>query len=64
MRRFTQGHLCRPGDRLDRAWDDPVDAICNSTLYARAPVVILLHNAQPDGMRPGLRYQDRSRGKQ
>jgi acetyl esterase/lipase len=45
------GHLCRPGTRLDpaihvtkltpptfllQAWDDPVDPICNSTLYARA----------------------------
>lgn len=45
------GHLCRDGDRLDpsikvtgrtpptflvQAWDDPVDPICNSTLYARA----------------------------
>jgi acetyl esterase/lipase len=45
------GHLCRPGIKLDpdihvtketpptflaQAWDDPVDEICNSTLYARA----------------------------
>jgi acetyl esterase/lipase len=45
------GHLCRPGARLDpgihvtkrtpptfllQAWDDPVDEICNSTVYARA----------------------------
>lgn len=45
------GHLCRPGAKLDpgihvtkrtpptfllQAWDDPVDEICNSTLYARA----------------------------
>lgn len=45
------GHLCRPGTKLDpgirvtkrtpptfllQAWDDPVDEICNSTLYARA----------------------------
>jgi acetyl esterase/lipase len=45
------GHLCRSGATLDRsihvtkqtpptfllqAWDDPVDEICNSTLYARA----------------------------
>lgn len=45
------GHLCRPGTTLDpglkvtkrtpptflvQAWDDPVDDICNSTLYARA----------------------------
>lgn len=45
------GHLCRAGTRLDptihvtkrtpptfllQAWDDPVDEICNSTLYARA----------------------------
>lgn len=45
------GHLCRAGDTLDpglpvtdqapptfllQAWDDPVDRICNSTVYARA----------------------------
>lgn len=45
------GHLCREGDVLDpsihvtkatpptflvQAWDDPVDEICNSTVYARA----------------------------
>lgn len=45
------GHLCREGGRLDpnlhvtrqtpptfllQAWNDPVDPICNSTLYARA----------------------------
>lgn len=45
------GHLCRSGDALDptihvtkqtpptfllQAWDDPVDNICNSTVYARA----------------------------
>jgi acetyl esterase/lipase len=45
------GHLCRKGAKLDpgihvtnqtpptmliQAWDDPVDPICNSTLYARA----------------------------
>lgn len=45
------GHLCRSGGTLDpgilvteltpptfllQAWDDPVDKICNSTLYARA----------------------------
>jgi acetyl esterase/lipase len=44
------GHLCRAGGRFDasihvtrqtpptfllQAWDDPVDPICNSTLYAR-----------------------------
>jgi acetyl esterase/lipase len=44
------GHLCRAGDKFDptikvtkktsptfllQAWDDPVDQICNSTLYAR-----------------------------
>lgn len=48
---FFPGHLCRPGKKLDpgirvtgrtpptfllQAWDDPVDEICNSTLYARA----------------------------
>lgn len=48
---FYPGHLCRPGNKLDpglhvtkrtpptflmQAWDDPVDEICNSTLYARA----------------------------
>lgn len=45
------GHLCRDGGKLDpsmhvtektpptfllQAWDDPVDPVCNSTLYARA----------------------------
>jgi len=45
------GHLCRAGGKLDpgirvtektpptfllQAWDDPVDPICNSTLYAQA----------------------------
>jgi acetyl esterase/lipase len=45
------GHLCRPGAKLDpqihvtkqtpptfllQAWDDPVDDVCNSTVYARA----------------------------
>lgn len=45
------GHLCRSGGKLDssihvtqktpptfllQAWDDPIDPICNSTLYARA----------------------------
>ena len=48
---FYPGHLCRPGNVLDpsihstdqapptfllQAWDDPVDDVCNSTLYARA----------------------------
>ncbi len=48
---FFPGHLCREGGVLDptinvtartpptfllQAWDDPVDEICNSTLYARA----------------------------
>lgn len=48
---FFPGHLCREGTTLDpgihvtkrtpptfllQAWDDPVDPICNSTLYARA----------------------------
>ena len=48
---FFPGHLCRAGATLDpgihvtartpptfllQAWDDPVDEICNSTLYARA----------------------------
>lgn len=48
---FFPGHLCREGAKLDpginvtketpptfllQAWDDPVDEICNSTLYARA----------------------------
>lgn len=45
------GHLCRAGEKLDpgirvtrqtpptfllQAWDDPVDPVCNSTVYARA----------------------------
>lgn len=48
---FYPGHLCRNDSKLDpsihvtgktpptfllQAWDDPVDEICNSTLYARA----------------------------
>ncbi|MBO9664056.1 alpha/beta hydrolase [Dokdonella sp.] len=48
---FYPGHLCRSGGTLDpgihvtqrtpptfllQAWDDPVDEICNSTIYARA----------------------------
>jgi acetyl esterase/lipase len=48
---FYAGHLCRPGNVLDpsirptvktpptfviQAWDDPVNSICNATLYARA----------------------------
>ena len=48
---FYPGHLCRPGNTLDptirvtdrtpptfllQAWDDPVNEVCNSTLYARA----------------------------
>lgn len=48
---FFPGHICRTADALDpslkvtsqtpptfllQAWDDPVDDICNSTLYARA----------------------------
>lgn len=47
---FFPGHICRDGDRLDpglnvtpqapptfllQAWDDPVNPVCNSTLYAR-----------------------------
>lgn len=45
------GHICRAGGKLDpklpiskqapptfllQAWDDPVDEVCNSTMYARA----------------------------
>lgn len=48
---FFPGHICRRGGAMDpglrvtgrtpptfllQAWDDPVDDICNSTLYARA----------------------------
>ncbi len=48
---FYPGHICRSGAKLDpglhvtektpptfllQAWDDPVNKICNSTLYARA----------------------------
>lgn len=48
---FYPGHLCRAGATLDpgihvtkrtpptfllQAWDDPIDEICNSTVYARA----------------------------
>lgn len=53
---FFPGHICRTGMKLDpglrvtkktpptfllQAWDDPVDALCNSVLYARA-----LHDAR------------------
>lgn len=48
---FFPGHICRSGTKLDpglritkrtpptfllQAWDDPVNKLCNSTLYARA----------------------------
>lgn len=48
------GHLCRSGATLDpgihvtkqtpptfllQAWDDPIDDICNSTVYARVPLM-------------------------
>lgn len=69
------GHLCRPGATLDpgihvtrqtpptfllQAWDDPVDKICNSTVYARAlddagvpaEVHLFAHGGHGFGLRP------------
>lgn len=71
------GHLCRPGATLDpsihvtkqtpptfllQAWDDPVDDICNSTLYARAlddaGVVAEVHLFAKGGHAFGLRHKE------
>jgi len=69
------GHLCRAGDTLDtsiqvtpqtpptfvlQAWDDPVDKVCNSTLYIRAlaaagvpaEVHLFLKGGHAFGLRP------------
>lgn len=71
------GHLCRAGGKLDpsirvtdktpptfllQAWDDPVDPICNSTLYAqaleRAGVPSEVHLFAKGGHAFGLRDKD------
>lgn len=71
------GHLCRDGGTLDpglnvtkqtsptfllQAWDDPVDEICNSTVYARAldnaGVPAEVHLFAKGGHAFGLRSQE------
>lgn len=71
------GHLCRDGGTLDpdlhvtkqtpptfllQAWDDPVDEICNSTIYARAlddaGVPAEVHLFAKGGHAFGLRRKD------
>jgi acetyl esterase/lipase len=71
------GHLCRAGGKLDpgirvtgktpptfllQAWDDPVDPICNSTLYAgaldRAGVPAEVHLFAKGGHAFGLRDKE------
>ena len=71
------GHLCRAGGAFDpsiqvtkqtpptflaQAWDDPVDPICNSTLYARAldhaGVAAEVHLFAKGGHAFGLRDKD------
>ncbi|TFW17134.1 alpha/beta hydrolase [Duganella callida] len=71
------GHLCRAGEKFDasirvtkqtpptfllQAWDDPVDPICNSTLYAReldrAGVPAEVHLFAKGGHAFGLRDKD------
>jgi acetyl esterase/lipase len=73
------GHLCRSGGKLDpsihvtaqtpptfllQAWDDPVDEICNSTLYARAldraGVSAEIHLFSKGGHAFGLRDKEHS----
>lgn len=75
---FYPGHLCRPGGKLDpairvtsrtpptfllQAWDDPIDKICNATLYARAldqaGVPAEVHLFAKGGHAFGLRHSDR-----
>jgi len=75
------GHLCRAGGALDpsihvtrrtpptfllQAWDDPVDEICNSTVYARAldlaGVPAEVHLFASGGHAFGLRQPDRPAG--
>ena len=72
------GHLCRSGGTLDpgihvtkqtpptfllQAWDDPVDDICNSTVYARAldhaGVPAEIHLFAKGGHAFGLREKER-----
>jgi acetyl esterase/lipase len=76
------GHLCRPGNVLDQgihvtrrtpptfllhAWDDPVDPICNSTLYARAlgdaGVPSEVHLFAKGGHAFALRHKDQPPGR-
>lgn len=75
------GHLCRSGKLFDpgihvtrrtpptfllQAWDDPVDEICNSTLYARAlddaGVSAEVHLFAKGGHAFGLRHKDEPAG--
>jgi acetyl esterase/lipase len=75
------GHLCQPGSKLDpgihvtkktpptfllQAWDDPVDDICNSTLYARAldeaGVPAEVHLFAKGGHAFALRHKDEAAG--
>lgn len=72
------GHICRSGDTFDpglhvtartpptflvQAWDDPVDEICNSTMYARAldqaGVRAEVHLFAKGGHAFGLRHRER-----
>lgn len=72
------GHICRAGGTIDpalhvtkktpptfllQAWDDPVDKICNSTVYARAldqaGVPTEVHLFAKGGHAFGLRRKDR-----
>lgn len=75
------GHLCRAGRTLDpslkvtrqapptfllQAWDDPVDPVCNSMLYAqaldRAGVPVEVHLFAQGGHAFGLRSRDQPIG--
>jgi len=76
---FFPGHICRPGRVMDpglrvtkqtpptflaQAWDDPVDDVCNSLLYARAlmdaGVPAEVHLFAKGGHAFGLRKSNRS----
>jgi acetyl esterase/lipase len=76
------GHLCRPGAKLDpgirvtkrtpptfllQAWDDPVDEVCNTTVYARAlddaGVPTEVHLFTKGGHAFGLRHEEDPVGK-
>jgi acetyl esterase/lipase len=71
------GHLCRPGAKFDtsihvsgktpptflvQAWDDPVDNICNSTIYAhalaKAGVPAEVHSFAKGGHAFGIRQNE------